>query len=251
MLISITEKCRMGCSHCMDDARADSEKHMSMETFKKALEFNFKYDQSIIITGGEPTENPLFWDMMNELADYMHSSNFCVVMTNGMNLSNDDIPKIIALREKTKGTITWQVSSIRPYYPIHIDERLDIFKLSDFHICKKIEKLSPMGRAAQHQNWIFTSKAPGCFNFRSIVRSTLDLTKSVHLLRKGLYFCTPQISFDGKIKVGESTLCPAVASIYDDEKEIVKKIYSFTCNNKSCQEMLDKLPSKFKAAIGE
>ena len=251
MLISITEKCRMGCSHCMDDARADSENHMSMETFKKALEFNFKYDQSIMITGGEPTENPLFWDMMNEIADHMHSLNFCVIMTNGMNLSNNDIPKIIALREKTKGEISWQVSSIRPYYPIHIDERLDIFKLPDFYICKKIERLSPMGRAAQHQNWIFTSKAPDCFNFRSIVRSTSNLKQSISLLRNSLKFCTPQISYDGKIKVGESTLCPAVASIYDNEKEIVNKISTFTCNCKNCQEMLDKLPAKYKAAIGE
>ena len=39
MIISITEKCRMGCSHCIDDARPDSDKFMTLETFKKALAF--------------------------------------------------------------------------------------------------------------------------------------------------------------------------------------------------------------------
>lgn len=40
MLLSITEKCRMGCSHCMDDARPDCDKFMTKEMFEKAIEFN-------------------------------------------------------------------------------------------------------------------------------------------------------------------------------------------------------------------
>lgn len=38
MIISITESCHMGCSHCMDDAKP-CEKHMSMRTFQDAISF--------------------------------------------------------------------------------------------------------------------------------------------------------------------------------------------------------------------
>ena len=52
MLLSITEKCRMGCSHCMDDARADCDKFMTRKMFKRAVDFNFTYDPTLTITGG-------------------------------------------------------------------------------------------------------------------------------------------------------------------------------------------------------
>ena len=65
MLICITEKCRMGCSHCMDDARADLDKFMTRETFKKAIEFNSRYDNSFLITGGEPTLHKGFKEIVN------------------------------------------------------------------------------------------------------------------------------------------------------------------------------------------
>lgn len=86
MLLSITEKCRMGCSHCMDDARADCDKFMTKEMFEKAVDFNFKYDKTIGITGGEPTEHPLFWEFMDIVVDKAPDPCAITIMTNGMNL---------------------------------------------------------------------------------------------------------------------------------------------------------------------
>lgn len=251
MLISITEKCRMGCTHCMDDAKPDCDKFMSEETFKKALAFNLKYDKTVTITGGEPTEHPMFWELMDIIADTLQYNQIASVLTNGMNLSDDDIPKIIQLREKCKGNILYQVSSIKPYYPIYIDLDQKIFRMPDFCIARKLEKLESRGRAAQHKNWIFNAKAPQCFNIRSTVRLLQSLNRAIAMLRAGGKFCTPQIAYDGSLKVGESTLCPAVAHIDDTEKEIVQKISSYTCNCKDCQEMLQKLPLQYRQAIGE
>ncbi len=251
MLICITEKCRMGCSHCMDDARADSDKFMTKETFEKAIEFNSRYDDSFMITGGEPTEHPDFWDFMDILVSKMSSKQFVVVLTNGMNFSDKDIDKVIALREKCKGLMLFQVSSIKPYYPIHVNLDQEIFKLKDFKIVKSLKKLEPMGRAAQHKNWIFNSKSPTCFNVRSIARSTGNFRKTIYLLRSWLKFCTPSISYDGMIKMGESNLCPPVASINDTEEEIIKKIMNFTCNHSDCLEEIKKLPIQYRQAIGE
>lgn len=248
MLISITEKCRMGCSHCMDDAKADNEDFMDEDTFRKAITFNFKYDPSITITGGEPTEHPRFWEYMQILADCMDKNNICSITTNGMNLSNDDIDKIMELH-KSKGTFAWQVSSIPPYYPIKVNLTKRVFHSPGFCIADKLEKLEPRGRAANHKDWNFNCKAPQCFNLRSIIRSTNDFGLTIKMLRSSGKFCTPQISFDGCIKVGESTLCPAVAHISDSESEIVNKLCQFKCNG--CREILSKLPVMYRNAIGE
>ncbi len=57
-------------------------------------------------------------------------------------------------------------------------------------------------------------------------------------------FCTPHISIDGSIKLGESDLCPACASIYDEPKEIIRKIQAFKYNK---YEHIDKnLPSLYR-----
>lgn len=252
MLVSITNKCRMGCSHCMDDARADSEEFMTLEMFKKAIAFNFKYDFSLTITGGEPTEHPLFWDFMDIVADYASKTNVVSVISNGMNFSNEDIPKIRKLNQKSKATICWQITSDSRYYPIKIDLSQKVFRKCGFFVCEHIEKLDPMGRALNHPEWNFTQIAPHCFNFRSIVRTNgkeKGFAESVLMLRDMQKFCTPQISFDGMLKLGESTLCPAVCSIEESEKEIVSRIIDFRCSK--CNRVLDKLPDAYKKAIGE
>lgn len=254
MLISITEKCRMGCSHCMDDAKADCNKFMSEEIFRKAIDFNLKYDPTITITGGEPTEHPKFWEFMDIIAEKIakKGSIALTVTTNGMNLTNGDIPKIRALREKAgnKGLVSYQVTHVPEYYPIHVDLTLDVFKEPDVFISDKIEYLQCIGRAKNHPEWKFYQPtAPKCFNFRSLIKGGCNITDSVHSLRSMGKFCTPQISYDGHIKVGETTLCPNVAFITDSESLILRKIRSFTCS--SCSHITDRMPDYYKQAIGE
>lgn len=250
MLISITEKCRMGCSHCMDDARPDCENHMTREIFEKAVDFNFEYDLTITITGGEPTEHPQFWEFMDILVGKMESCHAATICTNGMNITDDDLDKVVALRKKCKGMINFQVSSFKPYYPIQIDLDQKIFKHEAFFICTKLEKLEKRGRAVNHPEWRFTTKAPQCFNLRSCVRSC-GFRDGIMQLRSFAKFCTPQIAYDGQIKLGESCLCPPVGNIYDSESELTKKICMFTCKCPECHELLNKLPKQYKQAVGE
>ena len=241
----------MGCSHCMEDARADNENFMSFEMFKKVVGFNFRHDPTITISGAEPTEHPMFWGFMDYLAGYIKEFQVATVVTNGMNLSDDDIPKVESLRRKSKGIILWQVTSVKPYYPIQIDLNQKIFKLKEFSVTTELQKLNKRGRAAQHPEWNFNSKAPQCFNFRSTLRSTNNLDQTISMLRGRGYFCTPKISYDGHIKCGESNLCPAVAHIDEPVDLIVKRIHDFTCDNKYCWEVLNRLPKLYRNAIGE
>jgi MoaA/NifB/PqqE/SkfB family radical SAM enzyme len=60
MMIKITEKCSMGCSHCMNNATPNG-KHMVDATFVKVIKFQKKYGGPFcMITGGEPSEHPMF-----------------------------------------------------------------------------------------------------------------------------------------------------------------------------------------------
>ena len=52
-------------------------------------------------------------------------------------------------------------------------------------------------------------------------------------------FCTPVIAPNGDIKVGESALCPSVASIYDPDDEIMRKIRETKCHQ--CKIAWEKL----------
>ncbi len=51
MLIKITKSCHNGCTHCCNDSRP-SDEHMTLQTFKDALNFAEKYDKNNI-TGNE------------------------------------------------------------------------------------------------------------------------------------------------------------------------------------------------------
>ena len=67
MMIKITEKCSMGCSHCMNRATCNG-KHMSFDIFKDVIEFQKKYGgRFCFITGGEPLVHPQISTLLAEL----------------------------------------------------------------------------------------------------------------------------------------------------------------------------------------
>ena len=58
MLIQITNRCHMGCKHCLQDASPNG-KHMTDETFDRVMDFCMEARPMVVnVTGGEPTEHP-------------------------------------------------------------------------------------------------------------------------------------------------------------------------------------------------
>jgi molybdenum cofactor biosynthesis enzyme MoaA len=62
VLIKVTSRCSMGCSHCLDEAGPDGT-DMTAETFLKALDFAAQIEaaspiRATLLSGGEPTDNP-------------------------------------------------------------------------------------------------------------------------------------------------------------------------------------------------
>ena len=254
MLISITNKCRMNCPHCMDNAIPDGNLFMDKKTFIDALEFNFRYDRSLLITGGEPTEHPDFWEYL-DIIEYMVPKNGIAVTitTNGMNLNGPEVIdriKILTDKFNSKNDMFgFQVTSVPLIYPIQIDKNNPVFNLDNVLLITELKHMYPQGRILSMDNITYNTIGPKCFNFRSIIRSTNNLNSTVKMLRSLFKYCTPRISYNGDIKLGESSLCPTVASIYDTEDAIVNKAINFKCDG--CKIAKSKLTPKQLFAIGE
>lgn len=251
MLISITEQCRMGCSHCMDNATPEGN-HMTMDTFKKAVDFFNKYGSlAFIITGGEPTENPEWLDMVKYAMEHTATlfGSIVILTTNGMNISgNPDIQEKLTRLLKMGSKLEIQVTSVEKYYPIKVDLSEKFFKQAGVSIAREIEDMYPLGRARDN-NYPWDSKCSKCFNIRSATRVTKNLQQSTLLLGAKGKFCTPRINWNGDIKLGESRICPTVATIYDSNEVIINNICNFHCG--ICAEVNKQLTKTQLAAIGE
>ena len=254
MLLKITEKCSMGCSHCMNSATENGE-HMSLDVFKDAVDFIIRNNvyHSIFISGGEPTEHPMFPFFMGYLLGELTKRNLksvITIATNGFWIieseENMKCAKNIAAGYKDVH-FQFQVSTDSRYYPKKLDTTKRIWREEGFTLCKDcVQFMYPQGRAKENNltPWRFT--ASKCFNVRAITKQLPDPTIEnviMTLLQRGK-FCTPSIRIDGSISLGESDLCPKCASIYDKEEEIIQKIKDFKCNG--CYPLNENLPPQYK-----
>lgn len=245
MLLHITDKCSMGCPHCLGDYKPDGE-HMTEQVFRDSIEFILKTNPivHIALTGGEPTEHPDFVKFMDILFDILDNTpptldmpHLVTITTNGFwCLTHPDEAKRIANGSKTVH-VEWQVSADKRYYPIRLDVDNPLFKEARFTLCDDcVTRIYPQGRALDNKI-PYQSKAPKCFNLRSVLKQ-LSLSSAVtHLLMRG-FTCTPSIGINGDIKLGESKLCPSCASIYDDISTIENRIRNFHCHK--CEFLLPK-----------
>ena len=253
MLISITEQCRMGCIHCMDDAKKNGN-HMTMDTFKQAVNFfNDHNALCMIITGGEPTENPLCLDMVKHALENTHSTFIdtnITLATNGMNISGNKEyqDELLRLFNKYGKRFMIQLTHVIQYYPIDVDFSEPFFSHPNVVLCTEIEAMYPQGRALIN-NLPSDAKASKCFNIRSVVRQHKNLAMGIVALAMRGKFCTPRVNWDGGIKLGESRLCPTVANIWDKEEDVIKNICNFRCAG--CNHINSKLDRRYLEAIGE
>lgn len=249
MLIKITEKCSMGCSHCMNNAMPTG-KHMSFDTFKDVIKFEQKYGTPFcIISGGEPTEHPNFEHFLlyalNTLPD-----KIITVTTNGVWLQSHYDFVYDILKGWGKEKVLFQVTTIPEYYPEAIDTTLPVFSLPNVVVCKELESIYPQGRALEN-NLPYQSKASKCTNIRLMAHQIgyKGLANMLAMMAVKGFFCTPHINIEGFIKLGESDLCPICSDIYKSEKEIVDDILNFKCQK--CNFINKDLPVQVKILLGE
>jgi len=252
MILSITESCSMGCIHCMNDA-VSCDKHMDLATFKDSIKFFNKYGGiELIISGGEPTEHPEWIKFLTyALENARGPMNVCHVTltTNGKYfIGNQDLQKYMMILMDKYRDFNIQITYDKRYYPEELNFDETFFYLTPVVFCNKVEYIYPMGRA-KNNNLPWNSKASKCFNIRSLVRNLKSLSQATLVLATKMKFCTPRINYDGRISLGESSLCPKICNIHEGEQTIVDKICKFKCDG--CSIINDNLSKEYKMAIGE
>ena len=244
MLILITTRCSMGCSHCMSDCKPEG-RDMSIATFRDALDFSINryYPTPILISGGEPSENPEFHEIIDHALSVLEKKHDGLlslsILSNGTRLTENFLSRM----DRTH--ISIQVVLDDRYYPQRPDVEM-LSRHSSVLLCQDVQHLYPQGRAlANHLP--ATANASKCFNTRAVVKQIKP--KSLHelALRYNIgmqKFCSPNIGPEGEIRLGESFLCPPCSSIYKTDTEIINDIWNFKCHQ--CDFINDKLPEKYR-----
>jgi len=234
MLIRITNKCTMGCSHCMVEATPDG-RHMSRETFEKALDFTQRYDMPVLmLSGGEPLEHPEFFDFV-EMAK--GACEIVLVLSNGMFLEDENLRnKVLALN------VLVQITNDPKYYP----KRIPKFDHPNIAYEDALRLITPLGRAIEN-NIKGTQKAPMCYNLRSIVHATKDFHQTLGMMRFNQKMCSPSINVDGTVVAGESVQCCKIGTTESSDQELVTNLMTMHCNKCGLE---DNLSSMHRSAIG-
>ena len=251
MLLKITERCSMHCSHCMN--RSDENgPHMSFETLQQAVrKLNELPCQVLILTGGEPTEHPellSFAEYLSKNLSYLNRRSI-ILATNGLFLADHIETARRLYRLFPRFHI--QVTNDRRFYPKDIDERKPFFHLKYVMVCRSIQTIMPQGRALD--NHIPTNRnSSTCINCRSFIHqlpeSTIEAT--ITALEQYQKYCSPAIGVDGLIRAGESSLCPAFGSVYDSNAVLSRNLRHFQCNRCWDAGLNHNLPAVLKNMLG-
>jgi len=94
MILFITNKCRMGCTHCLNNCELKGE-DMPFETLKDTVAYIKKEKlriRTVIISGGEPCDHPDLFRMLDILAKELRVNAYgkpvaVTLATNGMFLT--------------------------------------------------------------------------------------------------------------------------------------------------------------------
>lgn len=248
MLIKITDKCSMGCNHCLSDCTPNL-RDMELNTFIDTMNFYDKYCKSIskpiFISGGEPTESSIFINAMTYLVD-RYANILITVTTNGLWLTENEW--LVKEMKKFLPNCMFQIVVDDRYYPTHVNESSPIFKYDNVMLCHDVIQIYPQGRALKN-NLPYRAKASKCFNIRAITKQMIGSSLSDIFNTMCIYekFCTPHIDIDGNIKLGESRLCPVCSNIYKTEKEIIHDIINFQCHQ--CDFLNENLPDLYKIFV--
>jgi hypothetical protein len=212
----------------MEDALPAGEQ-MSMPIFIKTVAFIervYKGIKIIMISGGEPTENPLLMDFINILKDWN-----VIVMSNGLFLQDKSYQELSDAL--LASNISLQIYNDPRYYPIKVEPKSH----PKIIVGDKINLMSPFGRAVKNGLKI-ERQSPSCFNLRSAARTLNDLSEAVIALRMSGKMCTPSVDVQGNVLAGESRFCRKIGTVESSNEEILHNLLTMDCNKCGLEDNL-------------
>lgn len=229
MLIMITSSCHMGCPHCMQDAKPGGTL-MTQNTFGHALEFCREAKPLVVsVTGGEPTEHPLWAEMTRELLRLKHVA-LVNVLTNGAWIEDKEQRlRMARLIREAKGRVKVQVYSNPKYYQDHewtVEHEQQFRSIGCLPDFESPVFMQDLGRARKNcrEETEESTHVPSCINSHLIAAQARSLPQFLSMAAQAAKFCRPLIDPDGGIHMSESWLCPTVAHVSDGIDEAFRKM---------------------------
>lgn len=181
MLIAVTTRCDMGCSHCMASCTPSGE-DMAIDNFRLAIDEISKVDKIVLLTGGEPLLHPDIWDMI----DYARKSGlFVILISNGYYLGLYEAECETRLKEPVSRFLV-QVTNDPRYYPKRIPDMKVIWRLEKYGLgfTDRIPTLSALGRAKDNGLESHGRNFPMCANSILCANQTPDLRTAIAALMR-------------------------------------------------------------------
>lgn len=225
MLIKVTNKCSMGCNHCMEDSTPREGQHMTRATFELALDATERMEALVaraglpvfaLLSGGECTEHP---DVVWMVGETLRRGFHVVLVTNGLWLDDPELRAALLRPEWRSPRYSIQVTNDPRFYPWAPS---DVPAADDRVVfVGQLNHLIALGRAAKRPDvmGLLPEKgAPGSFNFRSFVRSTGSLEEAILRMRVMALagrsgWCSPNIDSEGIVRAGETRSCWPVGDV--------------------------------------
>lgn len=214
----------MACPHCLDDANPHAPL-MSEETCSKAVSFaKYSGDYLLIVSGGEPTEHPKFFDCCRLVSQAGLRFSVC---SNGMWLG--DPQKELAMEKvaRLNGFCGGQIYTNPKWYRLHkqtVAKWKEVgAKWEAMHFVfdtTDIRGMKDIGRAKTCPEALKEAEASPYHN--SCLSSCLTLAQSptpqefFRLMFMQQRFCTPMVDFKGDVHMSESCLCPTCGNVNKD-----------------------------------
>lgn len=240
MLIKLTDQCSMGCPHCMEDAR-ETGAMMDLHTFKEAVQFG-KYigSPAFILSGGEPTENPLLLEMCGWLSDALRGSRSVFsIVSNGMWLKDPQKWQRIETIGKLPSCAGIQVYTNKKWYKeydyvVEHKAEYENFPRVVVDIDSPIY-MQDLGRAKwNHEAQMEVINNPhfmSCLNSALLAHQTDNPQIFGCLQFVNQQFCKPSVDAMGDVHMSEGRLCPSVGNVTRDR---YAQIWQYMCEFKPC-----------------
>lgn len=224
MLLQITNCCRMACPHCLDDANPNGP-HMSEDTCRNAVHFALGIGfRLVIVSGGEPTEHPHFFDMCRIVSQSGLPFSVC---SNGMFMGDPKKEWQMEKVAKLKGFCGGQLYTNPKWYRLHKqtlrkwEDSKGKWESMGIHLdTTDIRGMQDLGRAKSCPEAIKEAESSPYHN--SCLTSCVTLAQSstpqefAQLMFIQHRFCTPLVDVVGNVHMSESWLCPNCGNVNSD-----------------------------------
>jgi len=235
MIIDITDKCTMQCIHCLQNCKPSNNSMMNEQTLINILENSlFVSSKAVLVSGGEPTEHPEFFEIMNKILKYSCDKTVSILSNGLWANSQKMVNKMTYLADKPNVGI--QVTNDKAFYPVDVKR----VPHSSIYYEEKLRILDYLGRgknlSINDYPHVRRRVGPMCFNMRSILHrnNVGSIVTAVRMLEIMGKFCTVMFMSNGDLSLSECGRF--IVGNVNDENLLDKAYYFAKANITPCDE---------------